>query len=810
MLASAAIVSVACARPVAAQVVVGRVVMPDSATAVAGALVTATDARGTTVGRGLTSGRGDFVVRLAAAGSVRLSVRRIGYRPVTGPTVRVDAQTSDRVLIVWEGQPITIAATGVRERETCRIAADSGLLVARLWEEARTAMLTSTVSAEGPPLFAEWIEYDRLLDSTSRTVRQQRVKTSRSPTTHAFRSLPAEVLREKGFVVLEDGSTMYYAPDADVLLSDVFVSGHCFHLVDAPASEPGVIGVGFVPSRDRRDMREIEGTLWIDRPTSELRRLEYRYVNLPDAAEAAEPGGVVEFRRLADGNWFVNRWHVRMPRLGARDRSTDNGLRRTVMSVNPIILRGVQVTGGEVTRALRGDSMVYQATGPSISVQVVFQDALMDAAGATLTLEGTDYAGHADAAGRIRLSPVLAGRYRASLQTPKMQVLGMAPVTRELETSTDTRTDSLMLPSASQALALACPRDSIQEGEGMLHGTVRDEGARPVAGRTVTVTWVTAFTIVGASRGDQLQYSERTLSARTDGGGRWKMCGVPRTAVMTATVFADSGFDRQRVRLNDQPFGTVDLVVHRPPAESREIAATLPSRVRALVEFVVTDDRGAALTEAQLEVTASGASTRTVVTGPSGTALVPDVAYGRVSVRARRVGFAPGGVTFTVDGERVSVTLVMSGVRAPMLDTMRVVGARAVSARLAGFEARRAAKQATVSITREEIEQRNPTDIWEMLTNIPSVKVADRDDMVVATSARAMISRFDNEPCYLRLMVDGVLVMADPKGKLDLRQLPRPNEIHGVEVFNGPASIPLEYGGLGSSTWCGLIAIWTR
>jgi hypothetical protein len=557
-------------------------------------------------------------------------------------------------------------------------------------------------------------------------------------------------------------------------------------------------------------MREIEGTLWIDRATSELRRLEYRYVNLPDAAEAAEPGGVVEFRRLADGNWFVNRWHVRMPRLGARDRSSDNGLRRTVATVNPIVLRGVQVTGGEVTRALRGDSMVYQATGPSISVQLVAGDSVMSAAGATLTLEGTDYEGHADDKGRIRLSPVLAGRYLASVKTPQMDALSLPPVVREIETSMNAHIDSLVLPTAERALTSACPRDSIHEGEGMLTGTVRDQGARAVGGAAVTVTWATAFTAIGGSRGDQLQYTERTLSARTDAGGRWKLCGVPRRGVMVATVFADSGFDRRNVRLDDRPLGTVDLVVHRKAAGARELEAGLPRRARALVEIVVTDDRGAALTETQLEVTAAGASTRTVVTGPSGTALVPDVAYGRVSVRARRVGFAPGGVTFTVDGERASVALVMSSVRAPMLDTMRVVGARAVSARLAGFEARRAAKQATVSITREEIEQRNPTDIWEMLTNIPSVKVADRDDMVVATSARAMINRFDNEPCYLRLMVDGVLVMADPKGKLDLRQLPRPNEIHGVEVFNGPASIPLEYGGLGSSTWCGLIAIWTR
>jgi outer membrane cobalamin receptor len=83
--------------------------------------------------------------------------------------------------------------------------------------------------------------------------------------------------------------------------------------------------------------------------------------------------------------------------------------------------------------------------------------------------------------------------------------------------------------------------------------------------------------------------------------------------------------------------------------------------------------------------------------------------------------------------------------------------------------------------------------------------------MVVATSKRAMISRFDNEPCFLLVMVDGVMLnKSATQPGFDLRQLPRPSEIHGIEVFNGPAAIPLRYGGAGGGTWCGLIAIWTR
>jgi hypothetical protein len=65
--------------------------------------------------------------------------------------------------------------------------------------------------------------------------------------------------------------------------------------------------------------------------------------------------------------------------------------------------------------------------------------------------------------------------------------------------------------------------------------------------------------------------------------------------------------------------------------------------------------------------------------------------------------------------------------------------------------------------------------------------------------------------CYMQVMVDGMLMRPLPGDTgLDLRMLPKPNEIHGMEVFAGPASIPVQYGGTGSNKWCGLIAIWTK
>src|SRR6185437_77026 len=265
-------------------------------------------------------------------------------------------------------------------------------------------------ASDEAPLDAEWIEYDRALDSTARLVRHQTVRGARHPTTHAFRSLPAAELDTGGYVVEAQGGARFFAPDADALLSDEFVRDHCFRLAAPPAGSPGLVGIAFQPTRDRREERDIRGTLWVDRATAELRSLEFAYTGLSDAAESAGAGGRVDFLRLDDGNWLVSRWNVRMPQLQTVG-SLGGGPVRVVATHSGMVVRGVQVSGGEVLHVRRGDSTVYRATGASVDVRLRSSDGTLPVARTTMRLDGTDYRASADSAGRIALSPVLDGRY---------------------------------------------------------------------------------------------------------------------------------------------------------------------------------------------------------------------------------------------------------------------------------------------------------------------------------------------------------------------------------------------------------------
>ena len=89
------------------------------------------------------------------------------------------------------------------------------------------------------------------------------------------------------------------------------------------------------------------------------------------------------------------------------------------------------------------------------------------------------------------------------------------------------------------------------------------------------------------------------------------------------------------------------------------------------------------------------------------------------------------------------------------------------------------------------------------------MKVEEIGGIVRAIPTRAYQTSLINpsRPCFMRVGIDGVVW---PDSIPNLANLPPPDAIRGIEVFAGPASIPLQYGGTGTDKWCGLIMVWTR
>jgi hypothetical protein len=797
----------------------GRITMPDGTTRASGVIVEATG--GSAPARALSNPRGEFTIVVPGAGTYALRALRVGFKPTPGPTVTVAEHEAVEVEIRLGGEAVSLRAVTVRGEDACRMAPDSGALVARAWEEARKAILASGLSATDAPLTAQWIEYSRTLDPTGRIVRAQQVRTTTSPTTHAFRSAPAESLATRGYVTLDSGTTTFHAPDGDALLSNAFAATHCFQIAPVAKGADTLVGVLFRPAQDRRDARDIEGTFWLDRRSAELRWLDYRYTNLPASTDRAEPGGRVEFLRLGTGSWLVGRWSIRMPELGRGQEASDAGRRRTIQAPAGGVLWAIQVSGGTVNRVDRGDSTVYRADGAALTIRLVANDATVAIPGTSVELVGTDYRAVAGRDGHAHIAPVLEGRYEARIRTALMDSLGVPPITREFVVTPRAPVDTVRLAGAAELARVVC-RDSIRNGEGLLRGTVRDSLGRPVAYASVVVSYQDRMKVIGDARSDRLQWTEQSVASMSDANGRWRACGLPQGTLFTARVKTDAGSDARRVPLEaGASLAAIDLVPHAAP---KAVDAVLPKETVALVEFSTRDEDGNPVYGVTLDVETPANGKRTLNTGETGHALLPGISPGRVSVRARKVGYAPGMVLASVAIGRNTVPVVMSANRAPVLDTVRIVGdERRRVDRHDEFETRRLNAAATRSITRDEIVKRNPVDAWQMMTNISAVKIAELGGTVIARSMRVEgTSLLNDRPCYMRVMVDGTLMPEDTpilpsqsqeKGSVyatNLANLPPPDAIYGIEVFAGPSTIPPQYGGTGTHKWCGLIAIWTR
>lgn len=343
-----------------AQAVRGVVTYPDSAKA-AGVIVIATDAKGTAAAQSLTSESGRYELRLPGAGRYDVRVLRIGFRPTIVPAFEIGASESRELSIVLRGEAIVLTPVRVQGKNVCKVRQDSGEVVAHLWEEARKAITATQLSPSGTRQNVTWVIYDRNTDITGKTVLTQSSNRFSAAAVKAFVSLPPDSLAKVGYLKEDDSGLTYRAPDADVLLSDAFASQHCFRVQPPPRDKGDLIGIGFKPARERDDYVDIEGTLWLDRTSTELRLLEFRYTNLPDDVSHVKAGGSVDFFRLSTGSWLVGSWQLRMPRttrqLVPQFRSGALNPRDEYKNV----VEGLQFTGGAVTSVTRGAETLFSS-----------------------------------------------------------------------------------------------------------------------------------------------------------------------------------------------------------------------------------------------------------------------------------------------------------------------------------------------------------------------------------------------------------------------------------------------------------------
>ncbi|MCC6241545.1 MAG: carboxypeptidase regulatory-like domain-containing protein [Gemmatimonadaceae bacterium] len=798
-----------------AQQLRGTVVQADGATPVGGVIVVIEGSAGERAYRALTDERGVFVLSLSRAGQYSGRALRIGYQPTPIAPFIVSVQGVTPLRVTLNSASVVLPTVAVQGTDVCRGQGNDGQMVAQVWEEARKALLASGLTAQTSPLMAEWVEYERTLDVNARFVRAQRARATRSATTHAFRSIAPEQLAEHGYVIDTEDGTVFHAPDADVLLSDSFAASHCFRLEPSTIDREHLVGVAFRPAAERRRVSDIEGTFWIDRATSELRTLEYRYTNLPSVTERVRPGGRVDFLRLTTGSWLVNKWFIRMPQLIITAPTT---IRRRGVSVTstPTSVTAVRLVGGEVSRVEHADSVVYRSDGLALDVNVVSSDTLHRATDTRVTMDGTDYEMLTDRLGSGRITPILPGEYRLRALSPLMDSLGIPPEPVDVRIADDrARSATIALPSALALLKRVCGENATGEQGAHVRGVVVDSLGEPLADAVVRLTWQAEVSVVK----DRLLWSDRDAVTRSDSLGVWQFCDVPREQRVAVRVEADMREGRTSIQLPpDVLFASARVVAlvsprvafgstgeRAPDSIARDAPAPPRARaepdLRATLLISITDSSARPLRDVMVTLTATDKRTQRVRTDSAGQARLVRLPAGPVAIELRKVGYASGTVSTDLETGDNTMPITLRASSVPQLATVRVIGNRSVNVRHREFEQRLANGGATASITQEDIAKRNPASTWQMLTRVPSLLLLDSAGGVFAKS-----SRMSTVLCWPRLAIDGMVI----PGRPNLSNLPPPSEIFGIEVFAGPARTPLAMGGEGDERYCGLIAIWTK
>lgn len=216
------------------------------------------------------------------------------------------------------------------------------------------------------------------------------------------------------------------------------------------------------------------------------------------------------------------------------------------------------------------------------------------------------------------------------------------------------------------------------------------------------------------------------------------------------------------------------------------------TRPLAVIDGIVSDTNLVALAAATVAVLGS---TLHVTTGANGRFRILGVPAGQYILSVRRIGYVPLSSAIQV-GERDTLRLsfALHGIVSD-LDTV-VVTAKQLLTRMSEFEYRRKLGFGTF-LTQEQIERRNAINLGEVLRGIPSIKVVGRGFSQTAYSTRT-------SSCPLQVFVDDVLLPPPA----DLANIASPRDVAAIEVYSGPATIPLQYKPANSG--CGVILIWTK
>lgn len=274
----------------------------------------------------------------------------------------------------------------------------------------------------------------------------------------------------------------------------------------------------------------------------------------------------------------------------------------------------------------------------------------------------------------------------------------------------------------------------------------------------------------------------QTLEAMTDGKGEFWFCEAPASErLMLKASFAGKSSRSESVQVRAGGSANADLEIDAPHA--------------AIGGRVVEHRSGRPIAAATVRLAGTPLSQ---VTTDDGIFRFSSVPPGRYEFDVQRLGYRTVNDSVQLDlGTNVEVTARLAPDAIP-LDPL-VVTVRSVLLERYGFYERQQRGSGSY-VTREQIERSPPMLASDLLRGLAGISLVRRGTGL----GFAPVGRAN---CGFRYVLDGARV--GPGFEIDDLS---PEWIEAVEVYRGPATVPMEFAPLGNDSRgaCGVIVIWTR
>lgn len=182
-----------------------------------------------------------------------------------------------------------------------------------------------------------------------------------------------------------------------------------------------------------------------------------------------------------------------------------------------------------------------------------------------------------------------------------------------------------------------------------------------------------------------------------------------------------------------------------------------------------------------------------------GRAELVGVEPGPLRVRASFAGYVPLDTTLAISATPAVVAVLR--LAPDIQDLGDVVEAETVNdavLRRRGFFERRGARTG-VFVTRQELDSRGANQFADVFRGMPGVRVQNTGFGTSLVSSR-------RRGCLMAMYVDGT-EMTYLSRNIDIFPF---DSIAAVEVYRGPAEVPLEYTQTKTQETCGAVLVWTR